>query len=105
QTFLNNNAFHVTEQFRVERTGSHDAFIPDIVLFVNGIPLAVIECKRPDKNDAMKDAIAQLIDYQRDDGIPKLFLYAQLLVGILKNEARYATIGTAPKFWSVWKED
>ena len=47
-----NNVFHVTEEFDVTRTGSTDTYRPDIVLFVNGIPLVVIECKRPDVKGA-----------------------------------------------------
>ncbi|MEZ6193254.1 MAG: type I restriction endonuclease [Phycisphaerales bacterium] len=43
-----NNVYHVTEEFEVERSGSHEKRRPDVVLFVNGIPLVVIECKRPD---------------------------------------------------------
>ena len=43
-----NNVFHVTEEFAVSRTGMTETYRPDIVLFVNGIPLCVIECKRPD---------------------------------------------------------
>ena len=42
-----NNVYHVTEEFPVERTGSYQTRRPDIVLFVNGIPFAVIECKSP----------------------------------------------------------
>ncbi len=75
------------------------------MLFVNGIPLAVIECKRPDLKDPIDEAISQNLRNQRDDEIPKLFLYSQLLLAVSKNEARYGTTGTALKFWSVWKED
>jgi type I restriction enzyme R subunit len=99
-----NNVFHVTEEFSVERTGSHETRRPDIVLFVNGIPLAVIECKRPDLKDAIEEAISQHLRNQREDEIPKLFLYAQLLLAVSKNEARYATVGTPAKFWASWKE-
>ncbi|EDZ67951.1 Type I restriction enzyme R protein N terminal domain protein [Nitrosococcus oceani AFC27] len=42
-----NNVFHVTAEFPVERARSTETVRPDIVLFVNGIPLAVIECKSP----------------------------------------------------------
>ena len=42
-----NNVYHVTAEFAVERTRSHETARPDIVLFVNGIPFAVIECKSP----------------------------------------------------------
>ena len=42
-----NNVFHVTEEFEVMRTGRKDTYRPDIVVFVNGIPLVIIECKSP----------------------------------------------------------
>jgi type I restriction enzyme, R subunit len=105
ETFLTNNVFHVTEEFEVERTASHETRRPDLVLFVNGIPLAVIECKRPDLKGAIEEAISQNLRNQRDDEIPQLFLYSQLLLAVSKNEAKYGTTGTALKFWSVWKED
>ncbi|MFX8926113.1 type I restriction endonuclease, partial [Acinetobacter baumannii] len=53
-TFLTNNVFQVTEEFEVERTASHETRRPDIILFVNGIPLAVIECKRPDLKEPIE---------------------------------------------------
>ena len=100
-----NNAYHVTEEFVVERSGSQETRRPDIVLFVNGIPLVVIECKRPDMKDPIGQAISQHIRNQQQDQIPRLFFYAQLLLAISKNEAKYATVGTPAKFWSVWKEN
>lgn len=103
--WLTNNVFQVTEEFRVEGSGSPDTRRPDIVLFVNGIPLAVIECKRPDIKDAVGEAKSQHLRNQRDDESPKLFLYSQLLLAVSKNEAQYGTTGTAAKFWAVWKED
>ena len=105
ETWLTKNVFHVTEEFEVERTASHETRRPDIVLFVNGIPLAVIECKRPDIKDPIAEAISQNLRNQRDDEIPKLFLYSQLLLALSKNEAKYGTTGTAAKFWAVWKEE
>jgi len=105
ETWLTNNVFHVTEEYEVERTSSHETRRPDIVLFVNGIPLAVIECKRPDIKDPIGEAISQNLRNQRDDEIPKLFLYSQLLLAVSKNEGLYGTTGTPAKFWAVWKED
>lgn len=99
-----NNVFHVTQEFAVERTGSHNTCRPDVVLFVNGIPLVIIECKRPDMRDAIEKAIEQNVRNQKDDYIPKLFLYAQILLAVSKNEAKYATVGTPSKFWAVWHE-
>ena len=63
---------------------------------MNGIPLCVIECKRPDleDNDPMAKAISQPIHYQKDDGIPRLYVYAQLLLAISKNDAKYAATGS-----------
>ncbi|WP_207654057.1 type I restriction endonuclease [Desulforamulus profundi] len=97
-----NNKFHVTAEFSVERSRSTETARPDIVLFVNGIPLAVIECKSPKVE--IEQAISQSIRNQSDDYIPKLFVYSQLVMGINKNAAQYATAGTPAKFWGVWKE-
>ncbi len=99
------NAFHVTEEFVVERSGSHETRRPDLVLFVNGIPLAVIECKRPDAKDPIGQAVSQHVRNQQRDQIPRLFHYAQILLAVAKNAAKYATVGTPAKFWAVWKED
>lgn len=98
-----NNVYHVAAEFAVERTRSVETCRPDIVLFVNGIPFVVIECKSPKVEVAQ--AISQTIRNQRDEYIPRLFTYVQMVLGLNKNEARYATTGTPAKFWSKWKED
>lgn len=98
------NVYHVTEEYVVERSGTHEVRRPDLVLFVNGIPLAVIECKRPDLKDPIGQAVSQQVRNQQRDQIPRLFHYAQLLLAVSKNEAKFATVGTPAKFWSVWKE-
>ncbi|WP_009909933.1 type I restriction endonuclease subunit R [Burkholderia thailandensis] len=97
-----NNAFHVTAEFPVERTRSIETCRPDIVLFVNGIPFAVIECKSP--KEEVGQAVSQMIRNQREEYIPKLFTYTQLLVGVNKNGGQYATTGTPAKFWALWRE-
>jgi type I restriction enzyme R subunit len=98
-----NNVYHVAAEFAVERTRSVETCRPDIVLFVNGIPFAVIECKSPKVEVAQ--AISQTIRNQRDEYIPRLFTTVQTVLAVNKNEARYATTGTPAKFWSKWKED
>ena len=105
-----NNVYHVSDEFEVERTKSHDKARPDLVLFVNGIPFVVIECKRRDKDQQAGQkqidvAIEQMLRNQKTEYIPQLFTYAQLLIGTSVNETRYGTIGTPRKFWSVWKEE
>jgi type I restriction enzyme R subunit len=101
-----NNVFHVTEEFEVEKTASHKTRRPDIIIFVNGIPLVVIECKSPDLKDPLeKTAISQMLRNQHKEEIPVLFIFSQLVLAISKNEAKYATAGTPAKFWNVWKED
>jgi type I restriction enzyme, R subunit len=97
-----NNIFHVCKEFDVERTGSSKTRRPDIVLFVNGIPLCVIECKGP--NEDFEEAISQSIRNQAADEIPQLFRFAQLLIGTNRNKARYGTVGTSRKFWALWRE-
>jgi len=72
-----NNTFHVTAEFEVARSASHETRRPDIVCFVNGIPFVVIECKRPDEKDSIMDAIKQTIRNQEPDQIPRLFTYSQ----------------------------
>jgi type I restriction enzyme R subunit len=96
------NKFHVTVEYIIERSRSTETARPDIVLFVNGIPFGVIECKAPQVE--VEQAVSQSIRNQNDDHIPKLFIYSQMVLALNKNSAMYATTGTAAKFWSVWKE-
>ncbi len=97
-----NNDFYVTEEFSVLRMNGKDYARPDIVLFVNGIPLAVIECK--DASVPIIQAISQNIRNQKPDYIPQLFKFIQIVIAANKNETKYATCGTPDKFWSTWNE-
>lgn len=104
-----NNSFTFTEEFSVTRAGGIESRRPDIVCFVNGIPLVVIEAKRPDghsnKGPTVDEGISQSLRNQRNDEIPLLFAYSQLLLSINANQGRYGTCGTAKKFWSAWREE
>lgn len=99
-----NNVFHVTEEFEVVRTGMSNTYVPDIVLFLNGIPVCVIECKRPDLDGGEEQAISQHLDNQKEDGIRQLYRYSMLLVALGVNYGDYATTGAAAKFWCKWQE-
>ena len=102
--FLTNNLFHVTEEYNVMRSASKEHYRPDLVLFVNGIPLCVIECKRPDMKEPLAQAISQHLRSQQEDGIRALYVYAQLIMSVATQEASYATNATTEKFWSKWEE-
>lgn len=100
---ITNNVFHVVEEFSVERQDGNGTVRPDIVLFVNGVPFGVIECKRA--SVSMQQGISQMIRNQGKDYAPQLFKYVQVVMSTNKNETMYATCNTPKKFWSVWKEE
>lgn len=104
-----NNSFVFTEEFTVTRSSGVENRRPDIVCFVNGIPLVVIEAKRPDgnakKGPTIDEGISQSLRNQRHDEIPLLFAYSQMLLSINGNEGRYGTCGTPAKFWAAWREE
>jgi type I restriction enzyme R subunit len=103
------NTCHCTAEYKVERIGYQKHYVPDIVLFVNGIPLVVMECKRSAYTQTKKQpidlAIDQLADYQAKDGIPQIFLYCQMLLALARDKAQYGTTGTPRPFWTVWREE
>ena len=99
---LQNNVFHVTKEFAVDSQDKQHNARPDIVLFINGIPFAVIECKAPQVS--VDQAVEQMIRNQQAEYIPQLFKYAQIILATNKNAVKYATAGTPKKFWNVWKE-
>ncbi|MFD1199143.1 type I restriction endonuclease subunit R [Brucella gallinifaecis] len=104
-----NNSLIVTEEFEVLSTDGIRTRRPDIVCFINGLPLAVIEVKRPDSGNPNKsmvdEGISQTIRNQKPDEIPHLFAYSQLLVSISGTDGRYATTKTPKKFWAKWSEE
>jgi type I restriction enzyme R subunit len=97
-----NNDFHILEEFSVEREDGQGNARPDIVLFVNGIPFGVIECKK--SSISVEQGIEQTLRNQNQNYIPHLFKFAQIVMATNKNETKYATCGTAKKYWATWKE-
>lgn len=94
-----NNVFHVTAEFVA--SGKQN-IRPDIVVFVNGFPFAVIENKKGSVGAI--EAINQMNRNQSPEFCPKLFTYTQLLVATNGKELQYGTTGTPNKFYAVWKE-
>ena len=98
-----NNLFHVTEEFAVDSQDKLHNARPDVVLFINGIPFAVIECKAP--QISVDQAVNQMCRNQQPEYIPQLFKFAQIVLATNKNAVKYATTNTPKKFWNVWKEE
>ncbi len=103
------NSFVVTEELEVLSSGGARTRRPDIVCYVNGIPLAVIEAKRPDSGNPNKsmieEGISQNIRNQGNDEIPHLFVYSQLLLSVNGEDGRYATTKTPGRLWAKWREE
>ena len=112
----NNNDFLVINQFKVALTSERGQVIPDAVLFVNGIPLAVAEFKSPAVEDPMGAALNQLLRYSNqrkelyptqyadDEGVERLFHYNQLLIASSLFEARAGTVGAPPEAYLEWAD-
>jgi len=99
-----NNAYHITEEYSVLRTDRTDHYRPDIVLFINGIPMVAIECKSPKIKEPVEKAIEQHLRNQQEDGIRSLYLYSNLTLALATHQAKYGTTATSKEFWGVWKE-
>ena len=103
-----NNEFLCTNQFKV--SGVNQNIIPDIILFVNGLPLAVIECKSPYITNPMESGIDQLLRYanrrtpENDEGAERLFHYNQMMVSTHRDKARVGTITSRMEHYLEWKD-
>lgn len=96
------NTFQVAAEYTVSEPGGPTIRV-DLVLFVNGIPLGVIEVKA--SHVSSDQGVGQQIRNQKaGEGVPTLFYSAQLLLSANSHDPRYGTVGTPRKLWSVWKE-
>ena len=94
-----NNRFIAVCQFKVRILGTEHHIIPDIVLFVNGLPVVLIECKSPRVKDAIPEAIDQILRYSeqrgtKGEGSAPLFYFNQFVVATCRQEAKFGTITT-----------
>ena len=96
------NEFLVVEQLTIKTAKA--TIRPDLVLYVNGLPLVVIECKSPmlNPNEQMGQAIHQMLRYQKD--VETLFHYNQLCIAASWYQAKVGTIGARPQHYSAWKD-
>lgn len=111
-----NNRFTAVSQFKVDCPGGQSAgsIRPDITLFVNGIPVVVVECKSPKTSEPIATAVDQLRRYhnarrpagevEENEGSERLFITNQCLVATSYDEARVGTIGAGARYYLEWKD-
>lgn len=104
---IEENDFHVVSQFSVTH---YQEIVPDIVLFINGLPIVVIECKSPYIRNAMDEGMKRIFRYQEMEdrfknlGCPQLFRTVQIVVSTYRDRTKYATNFTPARHWSEWKD-
>ena len=112
------NQFHAINQFRIDTPGCvKGCIIPDIVLFVNGMPLVVVEAKIGDPNTAnpLHAAFEQLLRYRNGrpetrkaracaKGEPRLFYTNLLLIRTCGEKAEFGTITSGHEHFYAWKD-
>lgn len=108
---ISKNNFVAVEQFKLHISGTDHYIIPDVVLFVNGLPLVVIECKSPKIPSPMAEAIDQMNRYsqQRDtsepEGNSRLFYYNLFLIATCRSQAKFGTLTSRiEKFFFRWTD-
>lgn len=98
-----NNRFQAVCQFKVRILGTEHHIIPDIVLFLNGLPVVLVECKSPKVKDAIPEAIEQVLRYSEQrgarEGSAPLFFFNQFVVATCRQQAKFGTITTHTERW------
>ena len=104
------NDYLAISQFKVKIPAKEEYIIPDIVLFINGLPLVVIECKAPDINEPIAEAVDQLLRYQNRrgseemEGVPELFYYNQIVIATSMHDCKYSSITGKIDHFMEWKD-
>jgi type I restriction enzyme, R subunit len=105
-----NNHFLAICQFKVRILGTENHIIPDIVLFLNGLPVVLIECKSPKSQDPIPSAIDQLMRYSEQrgasgEGNQPLFYYNQFIIATCRTQAKFGTLTThTEKYFYRWAD-
>jgi len=97
-----NNDFLIANQFKVEYQYEREQYrIPDLVVFINGIPIAVFELKSLNAEETAKDAF---LDHQRKmKDIPQLYVYSQIIVASDGYETKYGSPTSDWERFFVWE--
>lgn len=104
------NHFLAISQYKLRIPGTEHHIIPDIVLFINGIPVVVVECKSPAIEGPIHEAIEQLLRYQdrrgaaEPEGVQPLFWYNQFMIATSGQNAMYSTITGGHSHYIEWKD-
>jgi len=97
---IKNNIFKSINQFSIIENNKHRR--PDIIIFINGLPLAIVELKNPaDENADLNSAYRQLQTYKQE--IPKIFNYNELLIISDGTSAEVGTITSSKEWFLPWK--
>lgn len=99
---IDENEFIITRQ--LSYTNANETIRPDIMLYVNGLPLVVIECKSPTlpPDEQIGQGVKQLKRYQIVN--ENLFYYNQFMVSTSNDRAKVGTIGASVQHYSTWRE-
>ncbi|OZM58359.1 DEAD/DEAH box helicase [Lottiidibacillus patelloidae] len=97
-----NNEYLVVDQFSI--TDAKGTIRPDLIIYINGLPIVVIECKSPflQADQQIGDAVKQLRRYQEE--VEHLFHYNQFMIGTSKDRAKAGTIGAKVQHFGEWKD-
>lgn len=95
-----NNSFIAANQFRVRQ---HEYVRPDVVLFINGIPIVVAELKSLTQDTTVSDAISDLHDYERD--VPRLFMSVLFNLAADHEDCLYGAIQAPKTHYNPWRPD
>lgn len=95
---ITNNSFIAISQFKIALPGTDTHIKPDIVLFLNGLPIGIVECKSTKVEEPIEEAIDQMLRYanlrntEEVEGNQRVFFYNQIMIATCRNEARFGSI-------------
>lgn len=106
-----NNSFHAINQFKIDRPGQLKGIRPDVVLFINGLAVVVIEAKHPLACESPVDeAIEQIRRYSNQrgadgvEGCEDLFVFNALNIATCREQAKYGAVGATSKHYYLWRD-